>query len=75
MDPSASETEKGQVVNALLTGGDVTLRAGDRDDATLDMQTRVELSVIGTDEPRLRAISDALATGGTVRVPLPSSSG
>jgi hypothetical protein len=30
----------------------------------------VELSVIGTDEPRLRAIFDGLADGGTVRVPL-----
>src|SRR5690349_10598897 len=70
VDPAASEMEKSQVANALLTGGDVTLRASDRDDATLDLQTRVELSVIGTDEPRLRAIFDGLAHGGTVRVPL-----
>jgi hypothetical protein len=46
------------------------LRASDRDDTTLDLQTRVELSVIGTDEPRLRAIFDGLADGGTVRVSL-----
>lgn len=26
VDPAASETERNQVVNALLTGGDVTLR-------------------------------------------------
>lgn len=48
MDPTASETEKNQAVNALLTDGDVTLRASDRDDTTLEVQTRVELSVIGT---------------------------
>ena len=46
------------------------MRASDGDDTTLDMQTRVELSVIGTDEVRLRAIFDGLAHGGTVRVPL-----
>jgi PhnB protein len=56
VDQTASETEKDQVVNALLTGGDVTLRASDRDDTTLDVQTRVELSVIGTDEARLRRL-------------------
>ena len=57
------------VVNALLTG-DITLRASDRGDTTLDVQTREELWVIGTGEPRLRAIFDGLANGGTVRVPL-----
>jgi PhnB protein len=56
VDPAASDAEKNQVINALLTGGDITLRASDRDDATLDPQTRVELSIIGADEPRLRAI-------------------
>jgi PhnB protein len=30
----------------------------------------VELSIIGTNEPRLRAIFDSLANGGTVKVPL-----
>jgi PhnB protein len=34
------------------------------------VQTREELWVIGTDEPRLRAILYGLANGGTVRVPL-----
>jgi len=70
VDPAASEGEKNQVINALLTGGDVTLRASDRQDTTLGEQSRVELSIIGTDEPRLRAIFDGLADGGTVRTPL-----
>lgn len=30
----------------------------------------MELSVIGSGEPRLRTIFDGLANGGTVRVPL-----
>jgi PhnB protein len=70
VDPAASDAEKNQVINALLTGGDITLRASDRDDTTLDSQTRVELSIIGADEPRLRAVFDGLANGGTVRTPL-----
>jgi PhnB protein len=67
VDPTATAEEKNQVVNALLTGGDITLRASDRRDASNDPQTRIELSLIGTDEQRLRALFDGLAAGGTVR--------
>jgi PhnB protein len=70
VDPSASGAERDQVANALLTGGDGTLRASDRGDTSLDPQTRVELSVIGSDEARLRAIFDGLANGGTIRTEL-----
>lgn len=70
VDPTATAGEKNQVVNALLTGGDITLRASDRQDATNDPQTRIELSLVGTDEQRLRALFDGLAAGGTVRAQL-----
>ena len=71
VDPTAtSEQEKNQVINALLTGGDVTLRASDREDTSADPQTRIELSLIGTDEARLRALFAGLANGGTVRTEL-----
>ena len=71
VDPTAaSEQEKNQVINALLTGGDITLRASDRQDTTTDPQTRIELSLISTDDARLRALFDALADGGTVRAKL-----
>lgn len=70
VDPTATAEEKDQVVNALLTGGDITLRASDRQDAGNDPQTRIELSLIGTDEQRLRALFDGLAAGGTVRTQL-----
>jgi PhnB protein len=67
VDPTAtSEQEKNQVINALLIGGDITLRASDREDASADPQTRIELSLIGTDDARLRALFDGLADGGTV---------
>jgi PhnB protein len=70
VDPGAASGQKNLVVNALLTGGDVTLRASDRQDASPDPQTRIELSLIGTDDARLRALFDALADGGTVRTTL-----
>jgi PhnB protein len=68
VDPTAATPEeKNYVINALLTGGDLTLRASDRPDTSGDPQTRIELSLIGTDERRLRALFDGLAAGGTVR--------
>jgi PhnB protein len=71
VDPTAAtEQEKNQVINALLTGGDITLRASDREDASASPQTRIELSLIGTDDTRLRALFDGLANGGTVQTKL-----
>lgn len=70
VDPTAPAEQRNQVINALLTGGDITLRASDREDTTTDEQTRVELTLIGTDEARLRALFDGLAQGGIVRANL-----
>jgi len=42
------------------------LRASDREDTSISPQTRVELSLIGTDDARLRAVFDGLAGGGAV---------
>jgi PhnB protein len=71
VDPTAtSGQEKNQVINALLIGGDITLRASDREDTSTDPQTRIELSLIGADDARLRALFDGLADGGTVRTKL-----
>jgi PhnB protein len=69
-DPSAPAEAKNQVINATLSGGEVTIRASDRPDTSLDVQTRVSLSVIGEDETRLRKIFDDLSDGGTVVAPL-----
>ena len=40
IDPTASPQQKNKVINALLTGGDITLRASDREDTSTDPQTR-----------------------------------
>jgi hypothetical protein len=58
VDPTATTPEqRNQVINALLNGGDITLRASDREDTSLDPQTRTELSLIGADDARLRSCS------------------
>jgi PhnB protein len=70
VDPSAPETEKHLVVSAALDTGTVAFRASDRADATDEVQTRIELSLIGTDESDLRRIFDSMSVGGTVKAPL-----
>ena len=70
VDPTASPDEEHLVINAALDTGTFRLRASDRSDATNEVQTRVELTIVGTDEDELRRIFDALGEGGTVRAPL-----
>ncbi len=70
VDPTAPESEKDLVINASLDNGSFTLRASDRADASNDVQTRVELSLIGSDEHELRRIFDELSDGGAVKAPL-----
>ena len=70
VDPTASEGEKDLVINAALDTATFTLRASDREDATNEVQTRIELTIVGTDEADLRKIFDGLGAGGTVKAPL-----
>jgi len=53
-----------------LDTGSFTLRASDRADASNEVQTRVELSIIGPDENELRRIFNELSDGGAVKAPL-----
>ena len=70
VDPTAPDSEKQLVINAALDCGTFTLRASDRADATNDVQSRIELTIIGNEEDDLRRIFDALSDGGTVKAPL-----
>src|SRR5215470_2262516 len=70
VDPTAAPEQTNLVINAQLIGGDITLRASDRQDTSTEPQTRIELSLIGTDDARMRALFDGLADGGTVRAKL-----
>jgi PhnB protein len=70
VDPTATESEKDLVINAALDTVAFTLRASDRADATSDVQTRIELTINGSEEADLRKIFDALSDGGSVKAPL-----
>lgn len=70
VDQSAPENEKNLIINASLETDGLTIRMSDRLDTTLDPQTRVELSIVGSDEQRLRKLFDDLSEGGSVRSPL-----
>ena len=70
VDPTAPQDQKHLVINAALDTGTFTLRASDREDAKNEVQTRIELTIVGTDEAALRKIFDGLSEGGTVKAPL-----
>ena len=70
VDPTAPASEKDLVINAALDNEAFTLRASDRSDATNDVQTRIELTIVGTEEADLRKIFDQLSEDGTVKTPL-----
>ena len=70
VDPTAAETEKNLVINAALDSGTFTLRASDRADTTTDVQSRVELTIVGSEEDDLRRIFDALSDRGIVKAQL-----
>jgi PhnB protein len=65
VDPSAAGADKELVINASLDSGYFQLRASDRADATNAPQARVALTLIGTDEARLRQVYNDLSVGGT----------
>jgi PhnB protein len=70
VDPSASGDEKDLVINATLETGAFNLRGSDRGDATREPQARVALTLIGTDEERLRKVYADLSAGGSQDSPL-----
>jgi PhnB protein len=70
VDPTASQDDKHLVINAALDTGMFSLRASDRTDTTNEVQTRIELTIIGTDEIDLRRIFNGLSEGGSVKAPL-----
>lgn len=70
MPPGMNKEEiKDQLMHARLEGGDVTLMASDSTKAS-PKAAKIELSLSGTDEAKLRKIFDGLAEGGKVNMPL-----
>jgi len=67
--PGMENIDKNWVMHSKLEGGDIKLMASDTSKAS-DKAAKVELSLGGTDEAKMRKIFDALAEGGTVKMPL-----
>ena len=66
--PGMPNLNKDWIMHASLKG-DVNLMASDTQKAS-DKMAKVELSLGGTDEDKMRKIFDGLSTDGTVRMPL-----
>jgi PhnB protein len=57
---------KDMVMHAMLSGGDIRLMASDSDKAS-DKTAKVELSLSGDDEVKLKNYWDQLSNGGSVK--------
>ena len=65
-----TEAMKGKVMHANLMNGEVDLMASDSPSAGSLGTGKINLSLSGTDEPRLRKIFESLGAGGKVAYPL-----
>ncbi len=60
---------KGQIMHAMLSGGDVRLMASDSSKASAT-SAKIELSLSGDDEAKLNKIFEDLSRGGKAKMPL-----
>ncbi|HEX5447950.1 MAG TPA: VOC family protein [Candidatus Saccharimonadales bacterium] len=64
-----NDENRNQLMHARLEGGLVVLMGSDSKNAS-DHSAKVELSISGTDEAKLKEVFSKLAAGGEVRMPL-----
>ncbi len=69
VDPTTPQDQAHLVINAALDTGSFIVRASDRSDATNEVQTRIELTVIGTTRAPF-VVFDGLGIGGIVKAPM-----
>jgi PhnB protein len=70
MPPGVNKEEvKDQIMHAGLSGGTVAIMGSDSSKASAKA-AKIELSLSGTDETKLRKIFDSLGEGGKVNMPL-----
>ena len=68
-DMLGKEEMKGKIIHASLMGGGVNLMASDAHEKSLGTG-KIELSLSGYDDEKLRKIFQALSAGGQVKSPL-----
>jgi PhnB protein len=71
--PGSSEEMKGKVMHAKLMDGEVNLMASDTHSKELGTG-KIELSLSGYDEQKLRGMFEGLSAGGNVKSPLKQES-
>lgn len=64
-----NDQNRNQLMHARLDGGLVTLMGSDSKNAS-DKAAKIELSISGTDEAKLREVYDKLAEGGKATMPI-----
>ena len=64
-----NDETKDRILHAQLAGGDIKMMASDTDKAS-DVAAKIDLSLGGTDETRLREVFGKLSAGGKVNQPL-----
>lgn len=69
VDMPDKKARKNQIMHALLSGGDIKLMASDSSKAS-PKAAKIELSLSGPDEDKLRKIFSSLGKGGKVNAPL-----
>ena len=67
--PGATDADKEKIMHAMLEGGDAKLFASDTSEAA-DKTAKIELTLGGSDEPKLKKIFADLSEGGTVTAEL-----
>lgn len=68
-DMSQDESKKDWIMHATLQGGDIKLMASDTEKAS-PAAAKIDLSLGGADDAKLRRIFDKLSAGGKVNSPL-----
>ena len=68
--PGTKPENHGKIIHADLSGGDVHLMASDSGLGPVAKIAKVQVSLAGSDEKKLRKIFDGLAKGGKVKYPL-----
>lgn len=68
--PGTKPENKDKVIHANLRSADLHIMASDSGTGPVAGVARVQLSLSGSDEPKLRKIFDQLSEGGKVRSPL-----
>lgn len=68
--PDTSPKNKDKVIHANLNAGEIHLIASDSGIGAVAGVAKVQISLSGNDEPKLRSIFEKLSDGGTVKSPL-----